>query len=95
MLYDTYNNYTAAFLLAGVPPIVGAGFMCLIHRVGGPKSDLVHQVEAEEILPLNEGHETIQSSNTLTTLLSESDEVVSSEKLPEISKEGEEARKEE
>jgi len=34
MLYDRYGNYMAAFLFAGLPPIVGAIAMCLIHRVG-------------------------------------------------------------
>lgn len=35
LLYDTFGNYNVAFLAAGVPPIVGALFMCCIYRVGG------------------------------------------------------------
>lgn len=34
ILYDHFGTYTLALLLAGVPPLVGAFFMCLIHRVG-------------------------------------------------------------
>lgn len=34
VLYDHFGTYTLALLLAGVPPLVGATFMCLIHRVG-------------------------------------------------------------
>jgi MFS family permease len=29
-IYDKVGNYTAAFLLAGLPPLVGAGFMMFI-----------------------------------------------------------------
>jgi len=29
-LYDKVKNYTAAFLLAGLPPLVGAGVMVII-----------------------------------------------------------------
>jgi len=47
MLYDRYGNYTAAFLSAGMPPIVGALFMCLIHGVG--KSTKTDELDAESV----------------------------------------------
>lgn len=33
LLYDHMKNYNAAFLAAGVPPIVGALLLCFIHRI--------------------------------------------------------------
>ncbi|XP_035226613.1 monocarboxylate transporter 10-like isoform X2 [Stegodyphus dumicola] len=33
LLYDYMKNYNVAFLAAGVPPIVGALLLCLIHRI--------------------------------------------------------------
>lgn len=33
-LYDWLGNYTVAFIVAGIPPIVGAALMCLIYKVG-------------------------------------------------------------
>ncbi|UYV79357.1 SLC16A2 [Cordylochernes scorpioides] len=35
-LYDRLGNYTLAFLLAGVPPLVGAALMFIIHRMPVP-----------------------------------------------------------
>jgi len=40
VLYDRFENYTLAFVLAGVPPVVGAIFMCLIHKVGNSTSSM-------------------------------------------------------
>merc|ERR1719219_1596426 len=37
-LYDYFKNYTVAFVVAGIPPIVGAGFMCLIYRMNTPSN---------------------------------------------------------
>ena len=33
-MYDHFGNYTLAFILAGVPPLLGAGFMTCIYKVG-------------------------------------------------------------
>ncbi len=33
-MYDRLGNYTVAFIAAGIPPLVGAAFMCLIYKVG-------------------------------------------------------------
>jgi len=38
VLYDQFGNYTLAFILAGIPPIVGALLMCIIHKVGNSNS---------------------------------------------------------
>lgn len=42
LLYDELGNYTIAFIAAGVPPILGALLMCIIHRIPQPhhKNDL-------------------------------------------------------
>ena len=43
-LYDYFGNYTLALLLAGAPPLVGATFMCLIHKVGSNQTPAVTSV---------------------------------------------------
>ncbi|XP_067128798.1 monocarboxylate transporter 10-like [Centruroides vittatus] len=37
LLYDKLGNYTIAFIAAGIPPIVGAILMCIIHRMPKPR----------------------------------------------------------
>ena len=46
VLYDKFRNYTLAFLLAGVPPLVGALFMCLIHRVGNKNNETEESIKS-------------------------------------------------
>ena len=33
LLKDKLGNYTVAFICAGIPPLIGALFMCFIYRV--------------------------------------------------------------
>ncbi|XP_023236617.1 monocarboxylate transporter 10-like [Centruroides sculpturatus] len=37
LLYDKLGNYTIAFIAAGIPPILGAILMCIIHRMPQPR----------------------------------------------------------
>ena len=53
-----------AFILAGIPPIFGAFFMCLIYKVKGPA---LPDLEAET--PPESG-EALVPSQTVTTTLS-------------------------
>lgn len=45
-IYDKVGNYTAAFLLAGLPPLVGAGFMMFIRCFPAEEEEIVDQGEA-------------------------------------------------
>ena len=40
-MYDHFGNYTLAFILAGVPPLLGAGFMTCIYKVGNNSSSSI------------------------------------------------------
>lgn len=77
-LYDWLGNYTIPFIAAGIPPIMGALFMCLIYRVSSP-NDKCLDVQVEEALepqidPGRDHHrETLPSlieSRTATSALS-------------------------
>jgi len=49
VLYDKFGDYTLAFLLAGVPPLVGALFMCLIHRVGNKNNETEESIKSIQV----------------------------------------------
>ena len=40
-MYDHYGDYNAAFLVAGIPPIIGAVLMLAIYRVYGHRTQAV------------------------------------------------------
>jgi hypothetical protein len=70
-MYDHWGNYTAAFLMAGVPPILGAIFMFVIYRVDGHRSS-VDNVE-NGTSAKNEGNAstTLTESATKTTFVAD------------------------
>lgn len=72
LLYDHMKNYNVAFLAAGVPPIVGALLLCLIHRIPLAQSESIDEEmgknEAEDAVP-----DLIQSNDIL---------IKTSEKVP-------------
>ncbi|KAG0444521.1 hypothetical protein HPB47_013704 [Ixodes persulcatus] len=54
MLYDSIGNYSLAFLLAGVPPVLASLLMCCIHFVGNrSQSDEKRRMENPEVPPLH------------------------------------------
>jgi len=76
-LYDSLgNDYTVAFIVAGIPPILGAMLMCLIYRVKTPLSNSseVHNVETligkNEVKTTSETSHTLMQSLTATSALS-------------------------
>ena len=76
-LYDSLgNDYTVAFIVAGIPPILGAMLMCLIYRVKTPSSNSseVHNVETligkNEVKTTSETSHTLMQSLTATSALS-------------------------
>jgi len=76
-LYDTLGeDYTVAFIVAGIPPIIGALFMCLIYRMKAPENNTTTPCEVNiEALGKNElkNSETspsLMQSLTATTALS-------------------------
>ncbi|XP_054718143.1 monocarboxylate transporter 10-like [Uloborus diversus] len=82
LLYDHMKNYNVAFLAAGVPPIVGALLLCLIHRLPEPEEDILDNQEntkapvpissndvkltIPEKLPLKDGDESKLNGNWTT-----------------------------
>ena len=77
IMYDRLGNYNAAFTLAGMPPILGAGCMCAIHKVG--KKAQQYRVNADEGREVPDDPEEatgpderpiIHNSMTATTILS-------------------------
>lgn len=80
MLYDWQGDYTAAFLAAGVPPIVGAALMSLIYVVKGPSQDLMDSQDAESsqdsaarALIRDRSGNTLRPAATATTMLAPND----------------------
>ena len=71
-LKDHLKNYNVAFILAGIPPIVGAIFMCLIYKIKIPTPNI--NDDTTTINPvLLESEQRVQSltgSATETTNLS-------------------------
>ena len=64
MLYDHLGNYNVAFIVAGVPPLIGAGLMCLIYKVkGGADSN-------DDGVKNNCGNAITCSATAITTLIS-------------------------
>lgn len=54
LLYDYMKNYNVAFLAAGVPPIVGALLLCLIHRIKDTPNSNVEDappIETKDAVP--------------------------------------------
>ena len=47
MLYDELGNYTAAFLAAGIPPIIGASLLFLIYWMPGSNTAIYQADDAE------------------------------------------------
>ncbi|CAL1280644.1 unnamed protein product [Larinioides sclopetarius] len=50
LLYDHMKNYNVAFLLAGVPPIVGSLLLCLIHRIRQAPDESLDEEKAKDEL---------------------------------------------
>lgn len=61
-MYDHLGDYTAAFLVAGIPPIVGALLMFIIHWVDGHKVPNAASVERGDATP---GNETPSAKSTI------------------------------
>ncbi|XP_022245308.1 monocarboxylate transporter 10-like isoform X2 [Limulus polyphemus] len=64
ILYDHLGNYKAAFLSAGVPPLIGASLMCIISRVSQQypshaAEQLVEEAAAETTSDDEEDYNTI------------------------------------
>ena len=68
-MYDHLGDYTAAFLVAGIPPIVGALLMFIIYRVDGHKVPNVASAECGDATP----SATLTISSTKTTISAEDD----------------------
>jgi len=65
-LYDSLgNDYTVAFIVAGIPPILGAMLMCLIYRVKTPLSNSSEVQNVETLIGKNEVKTTSETSHTL------------------------------
>ena len=66
-LYGLFDkDYTVAFISAGIPPIVGAIFMCLIYWVKSPATNSGSSVDVSiEVLDENE----LKSSKTSPTMV--------------------------
>ena len=62
------GDYTLAFILAGIPPIFGATFMCLIYKIKSPVSSPQAMSNLEN--PLDSSGEALVASQTATTVLS-------------------------
>jgi hypothetical protein len=88
-MYDHYGNYTASFLVAGIPPIVGAFLMFLIYRVDGTNVSNV-EIQTDELLPSenveNGGVRNVgmTESGTKTTFVAEDDNSVEKESLLKV-----------
>jgi hypothetical protein len=89
-LYGLFDkDYTVAFISAGIPPIVGAIFMCLIYWVKSPittNSDSSVEVSIEvldknELKCSNTSPPIVQSLTATTTLSVESNLLSESESL--------------
>jgi len=65
-LKDLLDDYTVSFILAGIPPIFGAFFMCFIHRI---KTEEVQQQNSPVHLESSTS-KTMIASATVTTNLS-------------------------
>ena len=63
-MYDHLGDYTAAFLVAGIPPIVGALLMVIIYRVDGHKVPNDASVESGNATP---GNETPSATSTISS----------------------------
>ena len=63
-MYDHLGDYTAAFLVAGIPPIVGALLMLIIYRVDGHKVPNDASVESGDATP---GNETPSATSTISS----------------------------
>ena len=69
ILFDQLGNYTLAFILAGIPPILGAFLMCLIYKIKSPEPERPQPSNLENAtLPSGEA---LVPSQTATTVLSE------------------------
>ena len=62
------GDYTLAFILAGIPPIFGATFMCLIYKIKSPVPSPQAMSNLEN--PLDSSGEALVASQTATTVLS-------------------------
>ena len=88
-LYGLFDkDYTVAFISAGIPPIVGAIFMCLIYWVKTPTTNSGSSVDVSiEVLDKNElkcsntSPPMVQSLTATTTLSVESNLLSESESL--------------
>ena len=88
-LYGLFDkDYTVAFISAGIPPIVGAIFMCLIYWVKTPTTNSGSSVDVSiEVLNKNElkcsntSPPMVQSLTATTTLSVESNLLSESESL--------------
>ena len=89
-MYDHYGNYTASFLVAGIPPIVGAILMCLIYRVDGTNNASNVEIQTDELLPTenveNGGVRNggMTESGTKTTFVADDENYVEKESLLKV-----------
>jgi len=77
ILYDTLDkDYTVAFIVAGIPPIIGAILMCLIYRMKAPENNSATPCEVnieplgKNELKISETSPALMQSLTATTSLS-------------------------
>ena len=88
-LYGLFDNdYTVGFISAGIPPIVGAIFMCLIYWVKTPTTNSGSSVDVSivvlnknELKCSNTSPPMVQSLTATTTLSVESNLLSESESL--------------
>ena len=64
-LKDLLQDYTVSFILAGIPPLFGAFFMCFIHRI---KTDDEVQENNPVHLESNTSKKIIASATVTTNL---------------------------
>ena len=88
-LYGLFDkDYTVAFISAGIPPIVGAIFMCLIYWVKTPTTNSgssgdvsIEVLDKNELKCSNTSPPMVQSLTATTTLSVESNLLSESESL--------------
>ena len=70
-MYDHHGGYTTAFLVAGIPPIVGAILMFLIYRVDGHQPTTTLEVTTDQNVEAATANGGMTGSATKTTFVAE------------------------
>jgi hypothetical protein len=84
-MYDHLGGYTTAFLVAGIPPIVGAVLMFLIYRVDGNPTATTVEVMADQNVEAATSNGGMTGSVTKTTFVAEEESsVVEKESLLKV-----------